>query len=41
MKSLLLMKTIVDGYSINMCLSFSGTESFNSTEDCEFKAENK
>ena len=41
MNSVMVMKTIVDGYSINMCLSFSGSESFNSSEDCEFKAENK
>lgn len=41
MTSIMVMKTIVDGYIINMCLSFSGSESFNSSEGCEFKAENK
>ncbi len=41
MKNLLIVKTIVDGYNINLCATFSSSEQINKIEECDYSANKK
>lgn len=38
MKDLLIVKSIVDGYNIDLCASFSGSQDITDSENCDFSA---
>ena len=41
MKDLLIIKTIVDGFNIDMCVSFAKQQDLVGIEKCDFEAKEK